>query len=60
MKRALGVCNCQYRVGKGEAVCLLDGKRCKVVSDASGLWCRGWLPSGAPSALQRQLLLFRL
>jgi hypothetical protein len=56
--REIGVCNCPYRSGIGVAICSLDGQRCRVVSDASGLWCRGWLPSGEPSALQSQGQLF--
>ena len=50
--RLQGVCNCPFRSGKGPVVCALDGEHCRVVSDAYGLWCRGWSPEGKPSALQ--------
>lgn len=52
--RRLGVCNCPFRVGYGSAVCKLDGQPCKIFSDSSGIWCRGWLPNGKPSEMQSQ------
>ena len=54
--RHKGVCNCPFRSGYGVAFCALDGERCKVVSDAFGLWCRGWSQEGKPSALQVSFL----
>jgi hypothetical protein len=50
--RRLGVCNCPFKSGWGVAVCQLDGGRCRVSFEGLSIFCRGWLASGAPSALQ--------
>jgi len=54
--RPKGVCNCPFKSGKGTCYCALDAKRCNVISDAVGFYCRGWLPNGKPSELQASYL----
>jgi len=56
--RPKGVCNCPLKSGKGVGMCSLDGKKCKVYLTGASLQCRGWLPDGKPSELQKQKSLF--
>ena len=57
--RPKGVCNCPLKVNEGgRVVCKLDGKKCKVYLTGASLQCRGWLPDGKPSELQKQKSLF--